>query len=230
MYRWEGWERTYDLGKTVDRACVHPLTLVRRVLHLQSGFYVLDRPRDEGYGPAGHDAGEGVAHDGEFLLGLRGEARGVEDVVVEDAAVDAEGAEHAADMLSYRCGFGLGLDTYIESMNIHPTSGGVAPLYIPFTPSFFSVCVRQSMGPRKCVASVVWSRTLMVSNGCPTAGSCISFLYSAHTRGATYQIASQCPRKHLQRSPCSSCVVSQVYSARGRRRARRGSGSSSRQT
>lgn len=112
--------RTYDLGKTVDGPGVQPFTLIRRVLHLQSGFYVLDRPRDEGYGPAGHDAGEGVAHDGEFLLGLGGETRGVEEVVVEDAAVDAERAEHAANTSGYRSSFVFGVGC-IHRVHEHPS-------------------------------------------------------------------------------------------------------------
>lgn len=58
---------------------------------------------------------------------------------------------------------------YSESMNIHPMSGGVAPLYSPVTPSCLTVCIKQSTGPRKCDLSVVCIRTLMVSNGCPTA-------------------------------------------------------------
>jgi len=35
----------------------------------------------------------------------------------------------------------------MESMNIHPTNGGEAPLYSPLTPSFLTVCSRQSNGP-----------------------------------------------------------------------------------
>ena len=53
-------------------------------------------------------------------------------------------------------------------MNIHPTSGGVAPLYSPANPSFLKVCMRQSTGPRKCDISVVCRRTFIVSNGWPT--------------------------------------------------------------
>lgn len=49
-------------------------------------------------------------------------------------------------------------------MTIHPTSGGVAPLYNPATPSFRSVCMRQSTGPLKCASFVVCNRTLIVSN------------------------------------------------------------------
>ena len=56
-------------------------------------------------------------------------------------------------------------NTHIESMNIHPTSGGVAPLYSPAKPSFLNVCIRQSTGPRKRDVSVVCSLTLIVSNG-----------------------------------------------------------------
>jgi hypothetical protein len=57
------------------------------------------------------------------------------------------------------------MSTYIESMNIHPTSGGVAPLYSPAKPSFLNVCIRQSTGPRKCDFSVVCSLTFTVSKG-----------------------------------------------------------------
>lgn len=53
---------------------------------------MLDGPRDEGHGPAGHGAGHGVADEGELLRGLAW----VEEVVVERAAVDVEGSEHAA--------------------------------------------------------------------------------------------------------------------------------------
>lgn len=53
--------------------------------------------------------------------------------------------------------------TYSESIAIQPTSGGVAPLYSPRTPSFRIVCSTQSSGPRKCVVSEVCRRTLIVS-------------------------------------------------------------------
>ena len=54
------------------------------------------------------------------------------------------------------------------SINIQPTRGGVAPLYRPRTPSRRTVCVTHCSGPLKRVLSVVWSRTLIVSNGWPT--------------------------------------------------------------
>jgi hypothetical protein len=64
------------------------------------------------------------------------------------------------------CVFGReGEAYYIESMNIHPTNGGVAPLYKPAKPSFRSVCMRQSTGPRNWDFSVVCRRTFMVSKG-----------------------------------------------------------------
>lgn len=55
-------------------------------------------------------------------------------------------------------------NTHTESMTIHPTSGGEAPLYNPFTPSFRTVCSVQSNGPLKCPSLLVWRRTLTVSN------------------------------------------------------------------
>ena len=39
-------------------------------------------------------------------------------------------------------------------MNIHPMSGGVAPLYRARTPSFRTVCARQSSGPHNCKGEV----------------------------------------------------------------------------
>jgi hypothetical protein len=54
------------------------------------------------------------------------------------------------------------------SMNIHPTRGGVAPLYNPGTPSFRNVWRRHWSGPEKRAESEVCKRTLIVSNGCPT--------------------------------------------------------------
>jgi len=41
----------------------------------------------------------------------------------------------------------VGGGRYMESINIHPTNGGVAPLYSPRTPSFCIVFLRQSIGP-----------------------------------------------------------------------------------
>lgn len=73
---------TYDFGEAVDGAAIETLAFVGGVLHLKARFYVLYRPGDEGYGPAGHDASEGVAGYGEFLLLLAGYSDGVEDVVV----------------------------------------------------------------------------------------------------------------------------------------------------
>lgn len=54
--------------------------------------------------------------------------------------------------------------THTESITIHPTSGGVAPLYNPLMPSFRTVCSTQSRGPLKCASLVVCRRTLTVSN------------------------------------------------------------------
>lgn len=48
-------------------------------------------------------------------------------------------------------------------MNIHPTSGGVAPLYSPLIPSLWMVLRRQSSGPAKWLGGEVCRRTLMVS-------------------------------------------------------------------
>lgn len=58
----------------------------------------------------------------------------------------------------------------MESMNIHPTSGGVAPLYKPANPSFLTVWTRHCRGPENRARSEVWRRTLIVSNGWPTLG------------------------------------------------------------
>lgn len=80
-----------DLGQAVDGARVEARALVGGVLDLQTRFYVLDGRGDEGYGPAGEGAGEGVAVDRQGAL-LGAKMGRVEDVVVEDAAVDAEGA------------------------------------------------------------------------------------------------------------------------------------------
>lgn len=57
-----------------------------------------------------------------------------------------------------------GKATHTESMTIQPTSGGVAPLYNPLTPSLRTVCSTQSNGPRKCPSWLVCKRTLIVSN------------------------------------------------------------------
>jgi hypothetical protein len=87
--------------------------------------------------------------------------------------------------------------SYTESMNIHPTSGGVAPLYSPVTPSFLTVCSRQSNGPRNCETSVVCNRTLTVSNGWPTA------IFSSDNRTESafaYPTTSQCQRILQQRT------------------------------
>lgn len=53
--------------------------------------------------------------------------------------------------------------THTESMTIQPTSGGVAPLYSPLTPSFRTVCSTQSKGPLKCPSLLVCNRTFTVS-------------------------------------------------------------------
>ena len=50
---------------------------------------------------------------------------------------------------------------YMESMNIHPISGGVAPLYSPLTPSDLMVLCRQSRAPWNWV--LVCNRTFRVS-------------------------------------------------------------------
>ena len=60
-------------------------------------------------------------------------------------------------------------------MHIHPISGGVAPLYIPFTPSFRRVWRRQSHGPVNWVELEVWRRTFIVSKG---------WLYPSYHRSA----------------------------------------------
>jgi hypothetical protein len=62
------------------------------------------------------------------------------------------------------CDANRGRTTHTESMTIQPTSGGVAPLYNPFTPSFRTVCSVQSNGPRNWASLLVCSRTLTVSN------------------------------------------------------------------
>lgn len=56
----------------------------------------------------------------------------------------------------------------MESMNIHPTSGGVAPLYRPAKPSFRMVCARHCIGPLNWLLFEVCRRTLIVSKGWPT--------------------------------------------------------------
>lgn len=60
------------------------------------------------------------------------------------------------------------LITYTLSITIHPTNGGVAPLYNPRIPSFFNVFARQSIGPLNFPSADVCIRTLMVSKGWPT--------------------------------------------------------------
>jgi hypothetical protein len=54
------------------------------------------------------------------------------------------------------------------SINIHPTRGGVAPLYRPEKPSFLTVWERHWRGPENLAASEVCRRTLIVSKGWPT--------------------------------------------------------------
>jgi hypothetical protein len=51
------------------------------------------------------------------------------------------------------------------SMNIHPTSGGVAPLYNPGTPSFRMVWRRHWRGPEKRAELEVCNLTFNVSKG-----------------------------------------------------------------
>ncbi len=58
--------RAVDLARAVDGAVVESCGLVDGVLDLQAGFDVFDGGGDEGDGPAGKDAGEGVADGGEF--------------------------------------------------------------------------------------------------------------------------------------------------------------------
>ena len=55
-------------------------------------------------------------------------------------------------------------DACIESMNIQPTSGGLAPLYSPLNPSLPTVVKRQSSGPLNLADVEVCMRTLTVSN------------------------------------------------------------------
>ena len=89
----------------------------------------------------------------------------VEDVLIEQATVYSERSKHS------RCIFLLvkltdedsDIAAYTESMNIHPTSGGEAPLYIPATPSFRIVFNKQSRGPLNCADVDVCKRTLIVS-------------------------------------------------------------------
>lgn len=56
-------------------------------------------------------------------------------------------------------------------MTIQPISGGVAPLYSAVTPSFRTVCSKQSNGPVNRELFVVCSRTLIVSNLQPSTSS-----------------------------------------------------------
>lgn len=48
-------------------------------------------------------------------------------------------------------------------MTIHPTKGGVAPLYNPETLSFLIICITQSNGPLKWPSLLVCNRTLTLS-------------------------------------------------------------------
>lgn len=127
----------------VDRSRVETFGLVDGVLDLEAGFDVLDRCGDERDGPAGHYACDCVAEDREFCRGLlgrefkfadvvwgEGEDGGVgEEVLVQNAAVECEGAEHPIHIIiSVMRNRRRQKQIYTESINIHPTSGGVAPL------------------------------------------------------------------------------------------------------
>lgn len=71
-------------------------------------------------------------------------------------------------MFSKNLGRVWDLRAHTESMSIHPAKGGVAPLYNAVIPSWATVFVKQSSGPRNWFGDAVWRRTLIVSNGWPT--------------------------------------------------------------
>lgn len=99
-----------DLLQAIDRAAVEPICLLGGVLDLQPGFYMFDRCGDEGDRGARHHARHGVSYGREFMdgciwegevalgetAGRGGHAVGVEEGLVEDAAVEGQGAEHDA--------------------------------------------------------------------------------------------------------------------------------------
>jgi hypothetical protein len=104
-----------------------------------------------------------MSYDWELLL-LFHISPWVEDIVIQDTSIYAQGSQHATNLSAQGVDNSIHSEAHIESMNIHPTSGGVAPLYSPLNPSFRRVWRRQSTGPLKCDLSVVCRRTLMVSN------------------------------------------------------------------
>ena len=131
-----------NFAGTVDRACVKTFRLVNGILDLETSFDMFDGSRDEGDSPASHYACNTVAEYGEFDCGLLGrdfeltdvaggesEDGGVgKKVLMENTAVEGERAEHS-EVLSFSFGFYTKMaKAYTESMNIHPTRGGVAPL------------------------------------------------------------------------------------------------------
>ncbi len=113
----------------VDRARVETFGLVNGVLGLEAGFDVLDRGGDQGDGPAGHYASDCVAEDREFCRGLlggefkfadvvggKGEDGGVgEEVLVQNAAVECEGAEHSIHIIISVCEIGGDRSRYTQS-------------------------------------------------------------------------------------------------------------------
>lgn len=125
---------------------------------------MLHRSGDEADGRSGHDAGDTVSQTRESVevlwLSRKGnriaDAEIRKDMFKEQSPIEGERTQHAAqekvrlDAIYFdKC------KSYTESITIHPTSGGVAPLYNPDTPSLRTVCSTQSSGPLKWESLVV---------------------------------------------------------------------------
>ena len=88
--------RAEYLLETVDWPAVQSLAFVGLLLDMQPCLAVLNGIGDKINGAARHSPCERVAYDWQFAL-LVSDLRGIEETVVEDAAIDAERAEHAAE-------------------------------------------------------------------------------------------------------------------------------------
>lgn len=136
---------------------------------------MLDRGCKEADGCSGHDPSNTMSERWE-LVGVgftvsvkrdQGVYRWVRiGVVKQQSTVEGQGAKHTIvnQSLGFISYFKIDTQTHTESITIHPTSGGVAPLYNPVGPSLRIVCSTQSNGPLKWPSLLVCSRTLTVSN------------------------------------------------------------------
>lgn len=121
-----------DFHRAVYRTAVKPLALLGGVLNLKSCLHMFDRRCNEGDGPACHHSSESVTDGWELGSGFRNRGPRVrwerKNVLVENSSVEGQGTKHP-DLRSDRfLGSRKALIPYTESMNIQPTSGGLAPV------------------------------------------------------------------------------------------------------